>query len=122
MIRTIAATTCVVLSLLAYSVSAELLAEKYGELKGQSWFESYIDGIGEGYKWANAELAVRGQPPLYCPPPNLVLYTQNYLDLLDRYLAARLRDGGDPNTILLEQLLLQALQDAFPCKGKKESR
>lgn len=119
MMKTILTTICVVL-VLESSASAELLAKDYAKLAGQAWFKSYMRGVGVGYGWANAELATRGHPRLFCTPAKLALYEQNYLDILDRYLAVRLREGRNPETILLEPLLLKALQDAFPCEKKNK--
>jgi hypothetical protein len=101
---------------MASIASGELRATDYPKLVDQAWFKPYIGGVGMGYMWANAKMVTLRQPGLFCAPAKLGLRQENYVDLLDSYLTAELRKGVKPDTILLEPLLLDALQDAFPCK------
>ena len=78
--------------------------------------ENYIDGVGNGYLWANSALQADNKEPLFCSP-DLTLNEDNYLALLDRQIKdgmptkAAWRDE-DP----IEIILLRALQRTFPCK------
>jgi hypothetical protein len=78
--------------------------------------ENYIDGVGNGFLWANSALQADNKEPLFCTP-DLTLNEDNYLALLDR----QIKDGmptkaswkdEDP----IEIILLRALQRTFPCK------
>jgi hypothetical protein len=78
--------------------------------------ENYIDGVGNGFLWANTALQADNKEPLFCNP-DLTLNEDNYLALLDRQIKdgmptkAAWRDD-DP----IEIILLRALQRTFPCK------
>jgi hypothetical protein len=78
--------------------------------------ETYIDGVGSGFLWANTALQADNKEPLFCNP-DLTLNEDNYLALLDR----QIKDGTptkaswrDDDSI--EIILLRALQRTFPCK------
>jgi hypothetical protein len=78
--------------------------------------ETYIDGVGNGFLFANTALQADNKEPLFCIP-DLTLNEENYLALLDRQIKdgmptkAAWRDE-DP----IEIILLRALQRTFPCK------
>jgi len=78
--------------------------------------ENYIDGVGNGFLWANSALQVDNKEPLFCTP-DLALNEDNYLALLDR----QIKDGTPAKTAWrdddpIEIILLRALQRTFPCK------
>jgi hypothetical protein len=77
---------------------------------------NYINGIGNGYLWANSALAAESKEPLFCNP-ELTLNEDNYLALLDR----QIKDGTPTKTKWrdddpIEIILLRALQRTFPCR------
>ena len=78
--------------------------------------ESYIDGVGNGYFWANATLHADNKEALFCSP-DMALNQENYLALLDREIK-----NGMPSKAAwrdedaVEVILLRALQRTFPCK------
>jgi hypothetical protein len=116
-LKTIMAMTCIALFPLVCTASVGITADKYTQYATQPWFKSYMHGVGQGYGWANAQLELRGQALLFCQPRKLSLTQENLANLLDRYLTAQLEAGKNPTSLMLEPLLLQALQEAFPCKG-----
>jgi hypothetical protein len=78
--------------------------------------ENYINGVGNGFLWANSALQAVNKEPLFCNP-ELTLNEDNYLALLDR----QIRDGTPTKTKWhdddpIEIILLRALQRTFPCK------
>jgi hypothetical protein len=74
---------------------------------------SYIAGIGAALLWANAALASKKQPLLYCQP-DIGLSIQNYENILDREIKRVEYRPEAP----LPYLLLQALEHVFPCDKK----
>ena len=70
--------------------------------------------IEGGMELANIELQTRGNSPLYCRPPQLMLTGEQVLDMIRRYAAAHsdIRDSSYAVAIL------RAAEDAFPCIGK----
>ena len=49
--------------------------------------ENYIEGVGNGYLWANSALQADNKEPLFCTPD--LMARDNYLALLDR----QIKDG-----------------------------
>jgi hypothetical protein len=92
----------------------------YEKLKNTELFKNQIHGVGTGYLWANTELAIRKQPLLYCQP-KIALNAENYLQILSGFLERKTQfkapfDNSVVAAFPVEALLLEALQDAFPCK------
>jgi hypothetical protein len=46
--------------------------------------KAYIRGLGEGMAWANID-----QARLYCPPGQLALVLENFIDIIDRQIEMR---------------------------------
>lgn len=81
------------------------------------YFKAYLDGVGNGWLWANAKLESKKQPLLFCVPSTLRLTADNYLGLIDAKIkAARGAQGGLNEKAPIELILLTALEEAFPCK------
>jgi hypothetical protein len=78
--------------------------------------KSYINGVGNGYAWANGELANRSQPLLFCAPDKLALTEDNFVailnDEIDKHPGA-IKGYSDDTPI--EFILLHGLQHVFPC-------
>jgi len=97
--------------------NAEPRIKDYKRIKDTEIFKSYILGVGVGIEWANTELSIQGQSPLYCAPGKLAITTENFLQILQDYIEKKteiIKSLGPDLPIGL--LLLKALQDAFPCK------
>jgi hypothetical protein len=71
----------------------------------------YINGLENGYGWANATLSNNGEVPLYCQPSRLALSQDQIVDILRRFVEA------NPNLREMQTglVLLMALQEMFPC-------
>lgn len=94
-----------------------LTLDRYESVKDDNVFKLYINGVGEGYSWANVFLKREDRPPLYCPPETMPLTPDNYLYILSSFIKRDRRTPLKPN-FPLEMLLMKALQEAFPCKGE----
>ena len=99
--------------LMASFADAEWTVKEYKSMKHTDMFREYITGFGRGTYWANVQLQQTGNSPLYCQPSKLPLSAENYLNILDRYLAEN-KDKIKPDAII-EFLLLKGLIDTFPC-------
>jgi hypothetical protein len=105
------------IALCTLSIRADALSVKeyrtYKRAGGHRWQEIklYIDGVGEGFSWASVQLATLRRSPFFCPPENLLLRTDNYMDAIESDLAADVWQGDEP----IELVLLQGLQKTFPC-------
>jgi hypothetical protein len=81
----------------------------------------YVKGLGDGISWANTLVSLEDGRALYCPPDKLALTVENYLDILDRQIDARSKVVTEAklNETPLGFLLLDGLQETFPCKRGK---
>ena len=77
----------------------------------------YLVAVGEGFKWANAALASRKQPLLFCAPEQLPLAAENYAQLVDDALLSN-RAKYLANELPIEAILLFELQTKLPCSAK----
>lgn len=111
--------TILFLSAWAASVHAEIPLKLYEGMKADDTFKIYIGGVAQGYAWSNTILkSYRHQDELFCAPYKLRLSKENYLSILDDYIAKH-----DVKTIYgedgaLEFVLLMALREVFPCQQK----
>ena len=77
----------------------------------------YIAGLGEGVFWSNAAAQSHGDPGMYCPPLKLGITGNQYVKLLDDYVADKTHYRSDfsPPDSEVGLLMILALTDAFPC-------
>jgi hypothetical protein len=75
----------------------------------------YIDGIGTGLVWADAYLAARNQPKMFCAPATLPA-EGGFAPLLDAQIAShRGLTTPYPDDTNLALILLNALMLTYPC-------
>lgn len=89
----------------------------YSDLKGTSTshlFDDYIGGVGNGFVWANGELAAQERSSLFCAP-KMALTQANFIAILDKEIAHPTRNKYVDDTPI-ELILLKALEYVFPCK------
>lgn len=110
-------TFALLISFFTTSTYAEIPLKQYGEVKHSDWFKTYLYGVGVGYEWANVQYEIRRHiQPLFCEPDGVGLNAESYAQILDKYLSRHEEKyTGTPN-LPLELTLLDALEDAFPCK------
>lgn len=89
----------------------------FDEIKGSEYFRAYIEGVGHGFLWANAELQVnKRQTLLFCVPPSLGLTTDNYVGLIEAEIRDSKANGGINGKAPVELVLMGALKKTFPCR------
>ncbi|MBL8327968.1 MAG: hypothetical protein JNJ71_03880 [Rubrivivax sp.] len=77
----------------------------------------YLLGIGEGLRLANVALRNRDESPLFCAPEQAAMTADTYKQAIDSSL------GFARDTLLrrersIESILLEALQDKYPCERR----
>jgi hypothetical protein len=74
----------------------------------------FIRGVGEGISIYNTLQETRNAEPFFCPPERLGLVDAQYVAIIKDFLVKFPNTKTQP----VAAVLLYALQDAFPCKGK----
>jgi hypothetical protein len=79
--------------------------------------QSYVAGLGSGYFWSNAYLGtMKNAKPLYCQNPQLSLGQANYINILESRIKQLEQRGRKLGDTPIELVLLEGLQQTFPCK------
>jgi len=108
---------CTVYPLIA---NAEMTLDAYtrlikGTAQERELAETYIEGVGEGYSWANTELAKRKTPLLFCYNGTISKQIFNKLaaDEIAKYLAV---NPNLPRNVPMTLMLKHQLQSTYPCQ------
>ncbi len=75
-------------------------------------YKQYIYGLGEGITWMDAKMKTDLGIRYYCPPQNIALNEENYLDIAKSFVKANPYAEQSP----FGWLLITALKETFPCK------
>lgn len=87
------------------------------EASGNSaYINNYLQGVISAYVAANADLTVRKQRPLFCPPPLLRLQGANVNEILDSEIQYLRRAPDFKPYFPIEHILLSGMRRIFPCK------
>jgi hypothetical protein len=92
---------------------AEFTLKDYERFRGKEMLLTYISGVGRGYTWTNTWLQTRKQPLLFCPPEDLAIRGENFVDILDNQIAWMGERGLSSTS--MELTLLKGLMRVFPC-------
>jgi hypothetical protein len=76
----------------------------------------YIIGVGRGYLWANIEIKRNGGKPMFCPPENLSINSENIISVLNQKIKDFEKNGIIKDDWDTEYILLLGLEETFPCK------
>jgi hypothetical protein len=84
---------------------------------------TYLKGMGDGFVWANADLAALHRNRLYCAPEELGMNSDNYDQILESFLpkmgeawrTLKNKDWKTLDDVPAGFALLMALTNAFPC-------
>ncbi|HMD49851.1 MAG TPA: hypothetical protein VKG79_12160 [Bryobacteraceae bacterium] len=81
----------------------------------------YLNGVGQGFSWANYWMKQQGRPPIYCEPDSVALDGSDYVKMVDRQIERLRRTASEPDFkgMLVAALLLKTLVEAFPCQSTK---
>jgi hypothetical protein len=80
----------VLLSLtLAVPCSADITVKEYlahKKTEERAITGAYLNGVGQGFSWANFWMKEKGIPPMYCQPDSLPLDGSTYMHMVDRFI------------------------------------
>ena len=82
----------------------------------RTFYKFYLDGVMEGLETYNVSMMLRGDPPLYCLPPNLAMTEEQAEDIMNR--KAKTFSNADADNLPISNLLLEGLKETFPCAGR----
>lgn len=93
---------------------AGVALKDYAAAKNSEGFKQYLNGIGAGFRQANAELQLRRMKKLYCEPPNAGLQFDTYTSLLEK----EVKENEVFYTVEtpVETALLFGLMKTYPCR------
>lgn len=106
--------------ILALSVSNALANMSYDEFdknRQNVAYLTYIDGLSTGAMWANVNADIEGHP-LYCPPLYLAIEREQYISILDHYVADQIHRTPTSRQDDIGMLMIGALKSALPCATK----
>jgi hypothetical protein len=105
-----ASPACLAMDIETYDKQARLSPNSQAQVR----LNTYLLGLGEGLRLANTALKARGLDELFCQPENLNLFAADYKRLIDGVLAGS-RVAIVNAQVPIEQILLQALRESYPC-------
>jgi hypothetical protein len=104
-----------VLSIAGPAAAKTVTVENY--LKHRNAFSnfhiSWLDGVFNGLKAANAELQRENKPLLFCPPADFSMSEGQVGPFFDKYVVSH-KDKVKPSDFI-GVLLLDALRESYPC-------
>jgi hypothetical protein len=103
------------LSVASASSAKTMTVETYlkDEVAFTNFHSSWLDGVYNGLKSANAELGRTNKAQLFCPPPNFSMTPQQVNSLFGKFVTSHSEKVSTSDPIPV--LLLGALQEAYPC-------
>lgn len=104
---------CLSLVLCAFHAAAAPSVADYEKHKNSNTIKTYVLGLGEAFLYATIDLEFNKKAPLFCPPRQLALTTENYIQILDNELRGDKNFDSDAPVGLV---LLEGLKKTFPCK------
>ncbi len=130
------AALCVLTSILAFSAHAfgrQISLKEYrqsrsdpgaqGEMKGEM-MKLYVMGLGDALVAANVYGPGSRSRNFFCPPPELALVVNNYMQILDAQIQREIqrdklrRSGVLTDDLPISLILLHGLKETFPCPEK----
>jgi len=76
-----------------------------------AYVKEYLNGLGDGMSVSSAALIQQNRVPLYCLPKEKVPNHDDYISLLDTFIA----ENPFLPELPIESILLKSLIRAFPC-------
>lgn len=93
--------------------SAEVKVRDWDRINTSKNFKWYVAGVGSGLFWANIDSSERGLGGIYCPPRQLALSVDTYMEILKKELNSY---GARYNLDTpLPLVLMSGLKRTFPC-------
>lgn len=98
---------------LGYAENAFSNANKISDYKAnKSFYHQYLNGVMNGYFWANSYSSSQLGGRIFCIPENLTPSDINYIRILDTHIENKANAKREE---FIEVSLLFALVEKFPC-------
>ena len=106
---------CVILFSACTASASTMTGDRYlkDKIAFTNFHISWLDGVFNGLKGANSELQRTNRPPLFCPPPHFSMTAQQVNSFFDKFVTNN--KGNVRTSDPIGILLLEALQEAYPC-------
>lgn len=79
---------------------------------------AYLEGILSGFAWANYQLMMRKDRPLYCVPGYLVVSADMAVPMIRAYIHSHFTEtAAVTSSVPLVMVLIDSMKEAFPCKA-----
>jgi len=95
---------------LSSQAKAEASANQFLNNQNPEYAEALLDAMATGISWANSHI----DKPMYCPPSNLAITSQQHMEILRQYIQHSPSRGDYP----AGAVMIRALEYAFPCKKR----
>ena len=85
---------------------------------GDASFEmtkSFINGVADGYGWANIDAEANWDKQFFCPPEHLAVFQDNYLEILDAYIEKNKSWLAEDTPI--QPVMMRSLIETYPCEN-----
>ncbi len=102
------------IAIVPISVHAGMTVSVYEQEKNTEEIKIYISGLVNGFAFSNTELQTNKKTALFCPPGNLLIKAETYLQILDQKISTYPKDKV--GRLQIEPLLLSKLIEVYPCK------
>jgi hypothetical protein len=107
----------ITLMLVSLTSSADAMTVIFKDYKAatsdeKAFYYLYLDGVREGIVELNVVLEEKRQQPLFCLPERLELTIEQAEDIMMR----QAQKMTDPDQLPIGLLLVQGLQNTFPCQ------
>ncbi len=96
--------------LISKTAHSEISVEFFNQHKHTSEMKLYVNGLGTAYSWMNVYSSQNKKTPIYCPPKELAITSENYFRLLEDSINQKKNNMG-----FIEPMLLDQLVKVFPC-------
>ena len=104
------------ISLFSITAFAEFLVKDYKQLKENDAMKIYVEGLGQGFSWANVVMKKETNKSLFCQPGKLALGRDNFIRILNDEIKRQEIDRFDKTQEApIEMILLLGLKNTFPC-------
>lgn len=93
--------------------NAGMTVSTYQEERNTEAIKLYISGVANGFAFSNTELEDNKRKAIFCPPKNLLIKVESYMQMLDEKISTFPRDKV--RNLQIEPVLLSKLVEVYPC-------
>jgi hypothetical protein len=94
--------------------NAGMKVSTYLQEKNSDEIKIYITGVANGFAFSNTELESHKKKAIFCPPSNLLIKVETYMQMLDEKITTLPKDKV--GNLQIEPMLLDKLIEVYPCR------